>query len=267
MNKEVTFNRTDIQAESKKMKELYLDIGNSFLKMATRKISDWHIVFEGEHKRLDELCSTIESFGESKKVVVSSVRKDITHRLLQSLPGLKIREYTSADISAKMLDYKTPETLGLDRFLVCLGAAKESEHKNVIVIDAGSACTLDLMTDERVYCGGVIMPGLEIIRSAMENRLPELPTAPHSIPENWPGKSTTECIEWGVNGGFIHAIQGFIDQYKSMVGDLDIYVTGGDAGQLIQWMGNDEKFIHRKTLIWDGMEEFGSLLKGTDRFY
>lgn len=243
------------------MKELYLDIGNSFLKMATRKKTDWQIVFDGEHTRLEELCGVIESAGDFKKVLVTSVRKDISQRLVQILPGVKIREYKTEDIPSKMLDYKTPNTLGLDRFLVCLGAAHESPKKNVVVIDAGSACTIDLMKRDNVYCGGVIMPGLKIIRNAMENRLPELPTAPDSIPITWPGKSTKECIEWGVNGGFVVAIQGFIEKYQSSVGNIDIYVTGGDARQLIQWLGEEKEYIHRKNLIWEGMEQFEGIIK------
>ncbi|MDX1641133.1 MAG: type III pantothenate kinase [Balneolaceae bacterium] len=243
------------------MTELYLDIGNSFMKMASQDSSGWKILFDGEHERLDELSEVIDSASESPEIFISSVRKDITKRLVQSLPDSKIREFKIADIPAKMIDYKTPETLGLDRFLVCLGAAKESRESNVVVIDAGSACTVDLMTNEKVYCGGVILPGLNIVRNAMEKRLPELPRVTDSIPEQWPGKSTMECIEWGVNGGFIFAIQGFIEKYRSMVGDVDIYVTGGDAKKLIQWMGDGEKYIHRKNLIWEGMEEFKSVLK------
>ncbi|WP_234570902.1 type III pantothenate kinase [Rhodohalobacter sp. 614A] len=249
------------QAKAKKMKELYLDIGNSFLKMATRKNSDWQKIFDGEHERLDELCRIITSYGESPEVRISSVRKDITKRLMQNLPDIKVSEFKTADIPPKMLDYKTPDTLGLDRFLVCLGAIKEASDRNVVVIDAGSACTVDLMTKENVYSGGVIMPGLKMIRNAMEHRLPELPTAPESIPETWPGKSTIESIEWGVNGSFVHAIKGFIHQYRSSVGDIDIFVTGGDASLLLKWMGKDEKLIHRKNLIWTGMEEFGFLIK------
>lgn len=243
------------------MQLLYLDIGNSFLKMAMRKKPGWQIVFDGELHRFDELCKTITSIKGTKKLLVSSVRKDIITRLNKSLQELTVQEYKTSDIPSRMLHYDTPETLGLDRFLVCLGAAKESSQKNVVVIDSGSACTIDLMTSERIYSGGVIMPGVKIIQRVMAERLPELPVVPESIPETWPGKSTAECIEWGVNGGFIFAIRGFISQYRSMVDEMDLYVTGGHGKQLLNWLGNEGAIRYRKNLIWDGMEEFGVLLK------
>jgi type III pantothenate kinase len=96
--------------------------------------------------------------------------------------------------------------------LVCLAAWKETGGEDVIVIDAGSACTVDLMTKKGVFKGGIIMPGIQIIKHSMRTRLPELPEVPDSIPNEWPGKSTAECIAWGVNGGFLLAIRGFIER-------------------------------------------------------
>jgi type III pantothenate kinase len=158
-----------------------------------------------------------------------------------------------------MLDYKTPNTLGLDRFLVCLAAWKESGEDNTIVVDAGSACTVDMMTKRGVYRGGVIMPGLPIIRHAMREKLPELPEVAESIPDEWPGKSTTECIEWGVNGGLMMAIHGFIDKYRNMVEEPSVYITGGNARKLLEWMGEKESMNYRKNLIWDGLEELARI--------
>ena len=243
------------------MNQLYLDIGNSFLKMAIRKKSSWEIIFADTSDQLKELSRMIRSEYNLRQVLVSSVRKDLTNQLIRSLPKLTIREFRSSDIPSGMLDYKTPETLGLDRFLVCLGASMESKKRDVIVIDAGSACTVDLMTSNRVYCGGIIMPGLPIIRGAMESRLPELPMVGHSIPGEWPGKSTTECIEWGLNGGFLLAINGFIDKYRSFGNEPDIYLTGGNAVHLVDWFDEDfGQILHRKHLIWDGMEEFAKII-------
>lgn len=242
------------------MNPLYLDIGNSFLKLAARNGPGWQILFDGKLDRVDELIRFLVSKGNSEKIILSSVRRDISEKLRSKLSERDIQAYGTSDIPLNMLDYKTPDTLGLDRFLVCLAAWKESGKENVIVIDAGSACTVDLMTDQGVFKGGIIMPGLQIIKETMKNRLPELPDSPDSIPQEWPGKSTVECIQWGVNGGFLFAIQGFIDQYRKIIDEPEIYVTGGNGGMVVKWMGEDESINYRKHLIWNGLEQFEQII-------
>lgn len=241
------------------MSPLYLDIGNSFIKLAKPTKSDWNILFDGELHHFHQLCAFIRSSTNAKKIILSSVRKDITQKLRENLSEQVIHELKTSDIPSPMLDYKTSQTLGLDRFLVCLAAWKESGENDIVVVDAGSACTIDLMAKEGVYRGGVIMPGLQIIRHAMIERLPELPGVTESIPEVWPGKSTTECIEWGVNGGFVMAIRGFIEKYRRIVEKPSIYMTGGNAKQLMEWMGEDALLNYRKNLIWDGLEELAKM--------
>ncbi|WP_237855954.1 type III pantothenate kinase [Rhodohalobacter sulfatireducens] len=243
------------------MNPLYLDIGNSFLKLAARNGSDWQILFDGKHDRIDEMISYLASKGDKGKIILSSVRQDISEKLRAELSDRNFIEYRSSHIPSNRLDYKTPQTLGLDRFLVCLAAWIESDERNVIVIDAGSACTVDLMTTKGVFRGGIIMPGLQIIKSSMRDHLPELPKAPESIPEEWPGKSTVECIEWGVNGGFLLAVQGFIERYRSMVEDPVIYITGGNAVQIMNWMSEEASLNYRKYLIWEGLEQFEKIIR------
>lgn len=243
------------------MNPLYLDIGNSFLKLAERNGSGWQVLFDGELDRIFDLCRFINSRKKSEKIVLSSVRKDITKTLNETLSEHPIQEFTTSDIPSTMLDYKTPRTLGLDRFLVCLAAWKESGEQNVIVIDAGSACTVDFMTKDGMYSGGIIMPGLQILKQTMKNKLPELPEASESIPDHWPGKSTMECIEWGVNGGFVMAIRGFIQKYQEMADNPKIYVTGGNAKQIMDWLGADVRLHHGKNLLWDGLEEMRKIVK------
>lgn len=242
------------------MNPLYLDIGNSFLKLATRNGSDWQILFDGKLDRVDELIKFLISKGNSKKIILSSVRRDLSEKLRSKLPERNIHEYRTSDIPSNLLDYKTPETLGLDRFLVCLAAWKESGEENVIVIDAGSACTVDLMTDEGVFKGGIIIPGLQIIKETMKYRLPELPEPPDSIPQEWPGKSTVECIQWGVNGGFLFAVQGFIDQYRNVVNEPKIYITGGNGRQILNWIDEEKSLNYKKDLIWNGLEQFEEII-------
>lgn len=241
------------------MNALYLDIGNTFIKLAQWNNSKWEILFTGKLSRFGELLSYLNSDNGAEKILLSSVRKDLTEKLTQELRQKSIISYSSKDIPLHLLDYKTADTLGLDRFLVCFAAWKKSGKQNVIVVDAGSACTIDLMTSDGIFRGGIIMPGLEIIKESMEKRLPELPTVTFNIPENWPGKSTTECMEWGVNGAFVQTINGFIERYKKKIADPYVYLTGGNAKHLMEWL-KDNELRYCKNLIWDGLQAFAELV-------
>lgn len=241
--------------ESNEMNELYLDIGNSFLKLATPRGNTWKLLYDGRIGTMDLLIKEINLHQSLAKLYVSSVRKDLFNVLKSSLPDLSIRLFGVQDIPRGLLEYDTPGTFGFDRFLVCLGAWSP-DQKDVIVIDSGSACTVDLMTSDGVYRGGVIMPGLDLLHGAIEGYLPELPVSERRIPDRFPGKSTEECLEWGVNGTFIAAISGFVQRYRSTCPAAQVYLTGGDSNQLSRWLSGRMEITMDRNLLWEGMKRF-----------
>jgi type III pantothenate kinase len=237
------------------MNPLYLDIGNSNLKLAGESRGEWKIVFEGAISSVNNLVYQLQKGENFSEIIVSSVREDVANQLKKSDLQQNVSIIRVDDIPQKYLNYDTPETLGLDRFFSCLGAAALSK-KNVIVVDAGTACTVDFMTSDKVFEGGVILPGLRITQQAMKNELPELPVPDENIPDLWPGKSTVECIQWGLYGGFIAAIQSYIGRYKAEYRDVSLYITGGEAGIIQTLLGSELELIHHKFLVFEGMKEF-----------
>ena len=183
-----------------------------------------------------------------------SVRENI-RKLIDSEDSNKIITWVDLKtISEFDMDYNTPKTLGFDRFLACLGACTVTSN-DVVVIDAGSACTIDMMSSYRTYRGGVIMPGLSLLHRAMETGTPELPTVSSEIPDQFPGKSTEACLQWGINGTFLHAVRSFLDQYAEKYGTFDLFVTGGDAVWINELLGSEYNLKMRRNIIYDGMEE------------
>ena len=237
------------------MNPLYLDIGNSNLKLAAESNGEWVIVFEGAISSMGDLIYHLKKAENHSEIIVSSVRVDVVNQLKKSELQQKLSIIRFDDISQKFLNYNTPQTLGLDRFFSCFGAVKLSE-KNVIVVDAGTACTVDFMTSDKVFEGGVILPGLRITKQAMKNELPELPIPEEYIPEHWPGKSTKECIQWGLYGGMKAAIQSYIDRYNAQYRDVSLHITGGEAGIIQKLLGSELVMNHHKFLVFEGMKEF-----------
>lgn len=238
------------------MEKLYLDIGNSRFKLATQNGGNWKILIEESIDRPQNLLQKLQKNKRSVHLVVTSVRKDLFELLKSKIYGLDMTLLTHRDIPNKHLEYNTPDTLGLDRFLVCI-AASISANKDIIVIDAGSAITIDYMTSDLVFMGGVILPGKKILSNAIHDYLPELPKPKAQLPHNFPGKSTIECLSWGINGGIRSALLNFIDRYRHLNrNELQIYVTGGDSDYIASLIGSDVNLMIREFLIFEGMEHF-----------
>jgi type III pantothenate kinase len=232
-------------------KTLYLDIGNSSIKAAFNKDGVW--IKEGDSfKSVTYLISWLDKHEDSiEELIVASVRKDHFTLLENQIKNQKITQITIHDISVEMLDYSTPKTLGIDRYLGCLGAF-ESSKKGVVVIDAGSACTIDMMDNKGIYRGGIIMPGLNSLMNIFKSSAPELPDIGKEIPQNWPGKNTSESLQWGQVGFFIDGIESALKRYKDHYGDYELYITGGDSEKISSLISGSS--IKDEFLIFKGME-------------
>jgi type III pantothenate kinase len=234
---------------------ILIEIGNTAVKAVTVTETGRSNLFKVGIHQTKQLKSELSKLREDQNVVLSSVRKDVAQIVLDQRPRLNIYQITTAETGKVKLDYKTPESLGIDRVLACLGAADQSGGKGVIVVDAGTACTIDLMTKNFVFKGGVIMPGLALISKSMREFLPELPQVKPEIPGSFPGGSTAESIRWGIYGGFINAVRSFVEMYREMGNNPVLYLTGGD-GKFLSGNLKGYKSLYRENLVFDGMEAF-----------
>ncbi len=126
--------------------------------------------------------------------------------------------------------YRTPDTLGYDRIAAAVGAYTIYPKKNVLVIDAGTAITFDLVTAGGEYLGGNISPGMAIRFKSLNkytNRLPFLERPDEKPPLL--GSSTKEAIQSGIVNGILFEIDGFIGAMTQCHPDLQVVLTGGDA--------------------------------------
>ena len=232
----------------------YLDIGNSFIKAARKKGLEWETVFKYKVQEKDLFFRWLKT-EDVDKIIACSVNAQVSEQLDREYMRKTLRLITYRDIPADYLSYDTPGTLGMDRFLACFGASNLVSD-SVVVIDAGSACTIDLMTSDRIYQGGVIMPGLEAVRSIISEKLPELPVPEDQLPGKWPGKSTQESLQWGTTGAFFEAIKGFIGKYHQKYGSFTLFLTGGSSPVFERYLQIDYPVKVRPYLLFEGMEAF-----------
>ena len=233
---------------------LYLDSGNSSIKAAYKEDLNWTRPDSFKIRNASELVEWINrhhmDFG---MVVIASVVSKTTQAIVDRLEIEKVRVLTVKDIPVDLLDYKTPDTLGIDRFFACYGAVAQTS-KPVVVIDAGTACTIDYMSGDFVFRGGVIMPGIGILEKALRDYAPNLPAVLRTLPEKWPGKSTKTSLRWGLYGSYADGIMGALKKHEESFDSFEVFVTGGSAEWLATILPMEPKV--RPMLIFEGIQYF-----------
>jgi type III pantothenate kinase len=233
-------------------KPLYLDVGNSSIKGAYKKGLNWEALHSEKNISASELVEWIDDHPHSfSHIVLSSVRDDVRKAIRKELSHVEVVELKVADIPRELLDYKTRNTLGVDRFFACYGATDQTNH-SVVVIDAGTALTIDFMDQDDVYHGGLIAPGLSGFSEILNQKAPALPKVEMSVPQKWPGKSTVNSLKWGQAGFYKMAVEGILDKYEEEFGNYELFITGGDSHIIKSLLDREAKL--RPFLVFDGMK-------------
>lgn len=125
--------------------------------------------------------------------------------------------------------YKTPETLGHDRIAGCAGARYLFPNSPVLVIDLGTAITIDFLSADGEFLGGNISPGMSSRFRALNDYTANLPLIESDSSHPNFGTDTRTAIVAGVQQGIIFEINGYMDEYAERYPDCNFVATGGDA--------------------------------------
>lgn len=125
--------------------------------------------------------------------------------------------------------YDTPQTLGCDRMAAAVGAAALRPGSNVLVVDFGTAITIDFVSADGEFKGGNISPGAGARFRALHEYTGRLPLQKLTDDEGFLGTSTFSAIENGVINGIIYEIEGYVDKLSQKIDDFHIIFTGGDG--------------------------------------
>ncbi|MBQ2126405.1 MAG: type III pantothenate kinase, partial [Bacteroidaceae bacterium] len=130
------------------------------------------------------------------------------------------------------INYRTPETLGSDRIAAAVGAWYEASGRNMLVIDAGSAITIDFIGKDGKYNGGNIAPGIKMRLKALHEYTDRLPLIEKEGDTPALGYNTETAIRSGVINGICHEIDGYINEFMQKYCDVLVFLTGGDEKPL-----------------------------------
>ncbi len=217
---------------------LIVDIGNTNIKLA---VYNHAILLEKQTVSYDAFVAKFD-FIIAKYVIIKGIISSVG-RLEKS-----VENYIQTKVSFMTLThrlkfpfvnlYKTPQTLGVDRLALVCAAVKNYKNKNVLVIDAGTCITYDVLTSDAKYIGGAISPGVNLRYKALYDLTANLPLLNKTNTISVTGTTTDESIHSGVYFGICHEIDGIVSTYKTKYKDLTVILTGGDADFLSKRLKN-----------------------------
>jgi len=193
--------------------------------------------------------------------IVGAVQRD-TLFSVDSLrkPGRVTTVAFSKDIPVHV-SYKNPASLGADRLANTVFCAQRYLSKDVIIIDAGTTITVDLVSAAGTFCGGAILPGIAMQSEALSTKTAQLPLSePGSEKISFPGRDTAGCIQAGIFASAMGGIEFLVKSYKEhMMDDCIVAATGGGWPLLARYCSFDVDFVEDATVIGVGM--FGYLMR------
>ncbi|MDE6716927.1 MAG: type III pantothenate kinase [Muribaculaceae bacterium] len=211
---------------------LTIDIGNTAAKGSVFEQDRLLMTMICDNHDADSLIRMAEEYGCEGAVFCNVAGRDheFGERLRKSL-GRPVLELTSETPLPIDVEYATPQTLGVDRIAAAAGAVYKYGG-NVLVVDAGTAVTLDLVSEGR-FMGGNISPGLRLRFRSLNRFTARLPLVwpDGEMPER--GRDTETAIRCGVVGGLVSEIAGEYNETKKKYQDIRLIMTGGDADFLL----------------------------------
>ncbi len=148
--------------------------------------------------------------------------------------------FLEAGIKTKLkIKTRNPLEVGADRIANAIAVGELYPDRNVIVVDFGTAITLDAVTSQRGYLGGSICAGLGIAMEALGSKTAKLPYVEIMRTDKALGRSTIECIQGGIYHGYYGLIKELISRLKKEAfSDDDCLVIGtGGFSQLYRNSG------------------------------
>jgi type III pantothenate kinase len=219
---------------------LVLDLGNTYGKIAVCEQKEVLEAATYEKITSREISYFHTRYPGLKGVIISSVvnysREIIDYLRSQYSTCIELDHFTPIPLLNR---YLTPETLGYDRIAAAVGAYTICPGKNVLVIDAGTAITYDIVTAKGEFLGGNISQGVDIRFKSLNKYTSRLPLLER--PDDTPpllGSSTREAIQSGIVNGLLFEMDGFIEAISKEHPNLQVVLTGGDAKYFVGKLKN-----------------------------
>ncbi len=239
-----------------------VDIGNTNtvvgIAAPNRIAARWRIE-TNRHATFDDLTAKLHPLmtlagiepAHITSVVISSVVPEWNHaweRLAHEYLGKKPLFVTAETVSGLTIAIENRTEIGADRIVNAV-AAIERFPQGAIIVDSGTAITVDVVSPDRCYLGGAIMPGILIALDALSARTAKLPRVALDRPSSPLGRSTAAGIQSGIYYGVAGMVDRVVEEIRTQIDfSPHIIATGGLAGSLAQVSRHIEEYDRDLTL-------------------
>lgn len=235
---------------------LAIDAGNSRVKWGWHDGERWTsiatvslIEFAASSDHVNPFSITHE---DPERIVISNVAGDGAHHLLVNWTSIFEAEPLWLHAEAQRLGvrnlYERPEQLGPDRWAALI-AARAVHAGPCLVVNSGTATTVDMLSEDGTFLGGAILPGVELMRFVLHEHTGRLPIQDgehRDAPRN-----TADAIETGCR----HAQAGAVERMYRVFRDLELnplcIVSGGAGRVLVDQLSMPRRYV--ENLVLDGL--------------
>lgn len=234
---------------------LLIDIGNQFIKWCYGESSHrFPSDFDSLGKQFQQNWMDLQGVKDIVYVNVAdaSFAEQLGDFCLQAWNVEPYELKPAASCCGVKNTYRGAGGLGADRWAAAIGAWSLVNDAAVIV-DCGTAITIDGLTCRGEYIGGSIMPGIRLARQSLSTHTSRIGDF-KGTPIRLPGGNAAEGVSSGVYFGAAGGIDRLVDEYLELLGDkATLFITGGDAYKLTTF--TKHQFIHQPHLVLLGLAE------------
>ena len=241
---------------------LAIDIGNTNLVIGC--IHDDKILFKAriatDRSRTSdqygvEIKNMLEAYGVSRDQIEDCIISSVVPPVFNSVktgvikvlgkqpmvvgPGLKTGLNIHVDV---------PSQVGSDRIVIAVAALSEYKAP-LILMDLGTATTIEVVEPENRYIGGCIFPGVRISLDALTSRAAQLPGISLDKPKCVIGKNTVDCMRSGMMYGTAAMLDGLIERMEEELGHKSTIIATGGMAQFITPLCKREIILDKDLLL------------------
>jgi type III pantothenate kinase len=214
-----------------------------------RRTSDELALLFGQFMALVDLSLSKDVTGISVCSVVPRATQEIREMADRYLgfPAVVVEAGTRTGIAVHT---ENPREVGADRIANAVAAHHLFPDSSAVVVDFGTAITVDVVSAKGEYLGGAIAPGLDTSASALFSATAQIGRVALVAPESVIGKTTVSSVQSGIMYGTAALVDGLVDKVRAELGDTaEVIATGGLAGTVVRHCATIERVEPALTLM------------------